>query len=100
VATRSSWIATSDNPFPSWRDTGRLIFVPFFECLSITQPNVQFDRKIDLGIDRHEYEDSFLPFYSVWSCLEGIYMKNTQADACIEMLTIFVTPYHLLAFRM
>jgi hypothetical protein len=69
-----------------------LIFGPFSEWPWISQPNVQFDGKVDLGIDRYEYEDFFLTFYEVWSHLEGTDMKIVQADACPEILANFGTP--------
>jgi hypothetical protein len=36
-----------------------------------------------------------LPFYEVWSPLEDIDTKITQADASPEMLTDFGTPYNI-----
>jgi hypothetical protein len=81
----------------SWRDTGRLIFGPFSECLWISQSNVPFNQKVDLGIDRHEYDAFFLPFYLVWSCLEGTDTKMVQADACPETLTNCMTPTYRLS---
>jgi hypothetical protein len=59
----------------------------------MSQPNVQFDGKADLGIDRHEYEAFFLLFYSVWFHLEGTDTKITQANACPEIFTSFWIPY-------
>jgi hypothetical protein len=72
---------------PSWRDIGPSTFGPFSSHLCISQRQLQSDRKVDLGIDRHEYEDFFLPFYEVWSHLEGTDTKILQVDACPGMLT-------------
>jgi hypothetical protein len=44
----------------------------------------QLRKLVDLAVDRHEYENSFLPFYSIWSRLEGTDTKITQVNSSLR----------------